>query len=269
MQRNQLQIRHAFTLVELLVVIAIITILIALLLPFIKRAHQSAQNLVCKSNLRQIGFGIRMYCDDNRNRFPDPYTLGGAWFRRLVGERDPDDPASLPETYGWSALLQPYLKVKRENSVWLCPATREDFLRNKNSYAGRTWPDGPSNKPLIAFPQIDPTHVNIIWENWQFAPYKPGVPAPLSYPPGYEYSSKWVTPGMVPNGLTSATQWQGGPHYYNLHKNTSSPFGDADVLNTDGYSHGLHVDLSIHIYRHYKLVINPNGYTVVFPDAVD
>src|SRR6267142_136809 len=172
------QYRSAFTLVELLVVIAIITILIALLLPLMKRAHQSAQNQVCKSNLRQIGFAVRMYVDDNRGRFPDPYTLGGAWFRRLVGERDPDDPASLPETYGWSALLQPYLKVKRENSVWLCPANREDYLAFKISYAGITWPGGPSNKPLFAFPQIDPIKQPIIWENWQLEPWKTGVPAP-------------------------------------------------------------------------------------------
>src|SRR6266567_8328682 len=133
MTSRPIQRRQAFTLVELLVVIAIIMILIALFLPMARKMHQSAMNQVCKSNLRQIGFGIRMYTDDNRNRFPDPYTLGGAWFRRLVGERDPDDPASLPETYGWSALLQQYLKVKRENSVWLCLATREDFLKNKNS----------------------------------------------------------------------------------------------------------------------------------------
>src|SRR6267142_5951582 len=140
------QYRSAFTLVELLVVIAIITILIALLLPFIKRAHQSAQNQVCKSNLRQIGFAIRMYCDDNRGRYPDPYTLGGAYFRRLVGERDPNDPASLPETYGWPALLQPYFKNKRDNTVWLCPATREDFAAYKNSYAFNTPYVRPNSK---------------------------------------------------------------------------------------------------------------------------
>jgi len=68
------------------VVIAIIAILIALLLPFIKtRSPISPEPGSAKSNLRQIGFAIRMYCDDNKGRFPDPYTLGGAWFRRLVG----------------------------------------------------------------------------------------------------------------------------------------------------------------------------------------
>jgi type II secretory pathway pseudopilin PulG len=242
------------------VVIAIITILIALLLPLVKRAHQSAQNQVCKSNLRQISFAIRMYTDDNRNRFPDPYTLGGAYFRRLVGERDPDDPASLPETYGWSALLQPYLKVRRENSVWLCPATREDFLQYKNSYAGYTWPGGPSAKSALTWP-----NQSIIFENWRYAAYKPGVPAQLSqwYPPGYEYSAKWPNFPLVPFERPW-TRWQGGPHYYNLHKNSSEA-----TINADGYSHHLGLDLSIHIRRHYKLVINPNGYTLYFPEQVD
>ncbi len=259
---------RGFTLVELLVVIAIIAILLALLLPFIKRAHQSAQNQVCKSNLRQIGFAIRMYCDDNRGRFPDPYTLGGAWFRRPVGERDPDDPASLPEVYGWSALLQPYLKVKRENNIWLCRSNRDDYLAHKISYAGNTWPGGPTSKPRLAFPQIDPTQQAVVFENWQLEPWKSGVPAPLDdrYPPGYEYSAKWVTNGMNASPYLSATHWQGGPHYYNLQRNTSYK---TTVLNTDGYSHSLHLDLSIHVRRHYKLIIVPNGYTVVFPDPVD
>lgn len=56
----------AFTLLELIVVIAIITILAALLLAALSRARSAAYLTACKSNLRQIGVGLRLYTSDFR-----------------------------------------------------------------------------------------------------------------------------------------------------------------------------------------------------------
>ena len=60
---------QGFTLVELLVVIAVIAILAGLLLPVLSRAKDSARNINCESNLRQLQICWHLYADDYRGVF--------------------------------------------------------------------------------------------------------------------------------------------------------------------------------------------------------
>ncbi len=61
---------HGFTLIELLVVIAIVAVLVALVIPTISSARESARFAVCKSNLRQQHLAVVYYSTDARGYGP-------------------------------------------------------------------------------------------------------------------------------------------------------------------------------------------------------
>jgi prepilin-type N-terminal cleavage/methylation domain-containing protein len=62
--------RNGFTLIELLVVVAIIAVLVALLLPALSKARESAKRTMCMSNLKQAALVFNFYQTDNNEAFP-------------------------------------------------------------------------------------------------------------------------------------------------------------------------------------------------------
>src|SRR5206468_1544637 len=64
--------RHTdgFTLVELLVVIGIIAVLIAVLLPALNKARESARQVQCLSNMKQISTAIIAFANDHNGLMP-------------------------------------------------------------------------------------------------------------------------------------------------------------------------------------------------------
>jgi prepilin-type N-terminal cleavage/methylation domain-containing protein len=98
--------RTAFTLVELLVVIAIIGALVALLMPAVQMARESARRVSCTNNMRQIGRGLEYFHDTNGVLPPGAISSSASKQVRakfsIKGQTE----------HGWGQFLLPFIEQK-------------------------------------------------------------------------------------------------------------------------------------------------------------
>ena len=100
-----------FTLIELLVTIVILGILIALFVPALGKARESARCAMCANNLRQFGIVLQLWIDEHDFKLL-PQSQGGA---------------GNPGWQGWYDLIVPYLD---DENVWHCP----DYKYSEHSF---------------------------------------------------------------------------------------------------------------------------------------
>jgi prepilin-type N-terminal cleavage/methylation domain-containing protein len=105
--------RRGFTLVELLVVIAIIGVLVALLLPAVQAARESARRMQCSNNIRQIGLALHNFHDVNQALPP-----GGV--ATASGPTVAHTKFSIPINviHGWGVFIYPYMEQKSLSDLY-------------------------------------------------------------------------------------------------------------------------------------------------------
>jgi len=103
---------RGFTLVELLVVIAILALLMALLLPAVQGVRESAREVSCSNNIRNLAQAFEQHAHAI-GHFP-----AGGWGDRWTGH--PDRGTGSRQPGGWTYNVLPYCEQK---AVWEMPLT--------------------------------------------------------------------------------------------------------------------------------------------------
>jgi prepilin-type N-terminal cleavage/methylation domain-containing protein len=71
--------RRGFTLIELLVVVAIIALLMAILLPSLRRAREQGKQTVCLANQKTLALAFVQYANENKDRIARSFTDRHSW----------------------------------------------------------------------------------------------------------------------------------------------------------------------------------------------
>jgi type II secretory pathway pseudopilin PulG len=145
-----IRLRHAISMLELIVSIAIIALLVAILLPVIRKARQRALALQCMDNQRKIIVVVTSFASDNSGEYPESVATIG-----LMNENwNWQEPTMLtayralsPERHrSLSAYLYPYLE---DASILSCPAAPQKY-----KFLQQVWDAGDDwDNPETIWPQ--------------------------------------------------------------------------------------------------------------------
>lgn len=131
MYRYASERNRAFTLVELLVVISIIALLIAILLPSLRKARDHAKAIVCQTNLKAVGQGMQSYATDY-DAFPASYIYKGQRF--VDGMQVPDSALNGYVHWSWFIYNEEGGAPKK---AFQCPSLRGKGLPATNPVEGQ------------------------------------------------------------------------------------------------------------------------------------
>jgi prepilin-type N-terminal cleavage/methylation domain-containing protein/prepilin-type processing-associated H-X9-DG protein len=139
--------RQAFTLVELLVVITIIGMLVALLLPAVQNARESARRVTCTNNQNQITNAMIIY-EGTRRALPG--------YVQNLHVVDPSSGKAADCAYSWVVAILPQLE---RADLYKYLKTHPTFPMKDSS--GNNWL--PPYMPLLVCPSNPPDQTNNAW----------------------------------------------------------------------------------------------------------
>jgi type II secretory pathway pseudopilin PulG len=244
--------------VELLVVIAIIGILIALLLPAVNAARETARRAQCKNNLRQITLAALNH-ESAHGHFP-----AGGWGFYWVG--DPDWGNGEKQPGGWIYVITPYIEEAAIAAVGEgigggirgVSTPKKEAIARQMSYPISVF-YCPSRREVRAYPSIDPDTGRPVQPPWNAV--APDVYAKSDYaangggekillgrgPSASCYERYPNCDGWVWNSRSQYKRWDGIVGYRRGAKPqqvtdglSNTIFAAEKYLSTDMYENGRH-----------------------------
>lgn len=188
---------QGFTLIELLVVIAIIALLLAVLVPSLRRAKKQAQAVICLARLKEWGTLYTLYASDYNSTLPAGWNSKKMWMTELLSY------------------------YQNTDELRLCPAATK-FL--SQSAAGGGWSAstgefsawgiyGENGYPTPYYGQQG-QYGSYSVNTWALDPLEQGLPGTYNVPKGsawYEHYWRKFTNARVPSQvpLMGAGMWEG------------------------------------------------------------
>ena len=122
--------KKGFTLIELLVVISIISLLLSILMPSLQKVKEKARQILCRSNLHQLGLAENLYIAEN-----DGFLTVGVDMDNhnitIIEQLDPYLPRKTESRYDQDR--------SKSADVWTCPS-RASLVTH--TISGYRYPDG-------------------------------------------------------------------------------------------------------------------------------
>lgn len=239
-----------FTLVELLVVISIIATLLAVLMPALGRARAQAQKVVCRSNLKQLGFAAKLWGGDNEDWCP---PASWSW-------SNPMNTAGTPQANPGS--LTPYTSANRiinKDNIYTCPVGKnvkfygsaylnqpEDTGLSANKrvtygmngymclYLQAALPNSPGTAAIKGYDQWGGVYgpEGVYWTIHGTTKFmqirQPNITPFFMDHEQYVVTSLNYNPGASPDSLKCATRWHD--------KKRSDLYGTANIVWVDGHA---------------------------------
>lgn len=208
--------KRGFTLIELLVVIAIIGLLLAVIVPSLKKAKRYAKKVIDHTNLRSLSNALQIYLNNSNDKFFG-YGTGTLWMDRIGDIVDNmDDIRFCPETVAkksevvtdWTAT--PASKWGSSLKPWLWNNSADPTERYEmGSYALNGWfyadtgfvqaPDKPfifGNRANVRSPSTTPFILDSYWVD--------GWPKNTNtLPNGYDYTGDTTDHGGTNSSSTT------------------------------------------------------------------
>lgn len=241
-----------FTLVDVLVSISVIGVLVGLMLPSLTNVRETGNRVVCSSNVRQVGLGLAMYCDDSRGFLPTSVFLGDQnslegvasnGSSMMVLRLGPDDISAHDASQPWDGLGRlfsaDYLLTPK---VFYCPSHRGEhpFRTYADAWTGEDnvaeimsnyhyRGEGPDGVRQIE--RIDPQTSALVTDGLaQLSDYNHKVGSNVLYA---DLSVRWFldSSGSLSNMLRNSNDsGRDGSDYKDIWKTLDSPNGSNDQV---------------------------------------